>query len=352
MALTESQNSEPCGVAAARGPDREPRPAARLAEGLRRPLDRAADRRRGLPDPRVQRRPDLPVADPARALDGQLRVRHLRLCLDAGAGDRRSGRSRPRHVGAALRAGIHQARRVRPAARLPVAAAAGSRSAARPSSPRPASRRSSCSSRISPATSCCRSRSPARRCRSTALMQMQDGIARSLQLDPRGAAAGLCGAPPHHAGASCRRPICSNFPANAETAVIAVAVALDADRDRPDHRAQPQARARRPARAEGLRGQDLALGFAADPDRRGLLSPAHQHRHRPAAAFPHARRRRRLLRRGQDPGADRLRSFRRVGGGGPPLQRVSRHQGPRPARRNPRPTRSAGRSGRRSRRPW
>ena len=35
-----------------------------------------------LPDPRVQRRPDLSVADPARALDGKLRVRHLRLCLD------------------------------------------------------------------------------------------------------------------------------------------------------------------------------------------------------------------------------------------------------------------------------
>ena len=79
MALTESQN-----------PDRPARmtlagltcACPHLAGRRQRPFARAEVRRRRLPDPRVQRRPDLPVADPARALDGQLRVRHLRLCLD------------------------------------------------------------------------------------------------------------------------------------------------------------------------------------------------------------------------------------------------------------------------------
>ena len=48
----------------------------------------AAARRHGVPDPGRKRGAGLWVAGPVRALDGQLRVRHLRLCLDLGAADR------------------------------------------------------------------------------------------------------------------------------------------------------------------------------------------------------------------------------------------------------------------------
>ena len=60
----------------------------------------------------------LRLAGAVRALDGQLRVRHLCLCLDLGAADRAVARSRPRHRGATLHPGISRAQAVRPAARL------------------------------------------------------------------------------------------------------------------------------------------------------------------------------------------------------------------------------------------
>ena len=165
------------------------------------------------------------------------------------------------------------------------------------------------------------------------LMQMQDGIARSYNWIH------VALLPPYVVRHLIMLTIVSaayllNFPTNAETAVTAVAVALVLTVIGQTFVLNRKL-ARRRARPEGLRGQDLVLGLAADPHRRGLLSPAHQRRHRHAAALPLARRRRRLLRRRQDAGADRLRAFRRVRGGGTPLQRVSRHQRPRAAEEHP-----------------
>ncbi len=69
---------------------------------------------------RVSRRGgDLPVADPAGALDGRRRVRHLHLCLDLAADDRRHRPSRLAAHRAAYHSRIHPAQRPRPAARLP-----------------------------------------------------------------------------------------------------------------------------------------------------------------------------------------------------------------------------------------
>ena len=87
----------------------DPREGPVLARRRQRPLARAEGRRRRVPHPRVQRGPDLPVADPARPLDGQLRVRHLRLCLDLGADDRRPRRPGACHGRAALHSRIHPA---------------------------------------------------------------------------------------------------------------------------------------------------------------------------------------------------------------------------------------------------
>ena len=208
VALTESQNSGRQAWAPLAGLTG---PCPQLAQRFRRPLARAENCRRGLSDPRVQRRPDLPVADPARPLDGQLRVRHLRLCLDPGVGDRRSVRSRVRHFGTTLRAGIcASAARSICCAASSCRAAAGSRSAARLSSRRPASSRSICWSRISRVISCCRSRSRLRRCRVTLgalllpLVPEQGAFAKALDavLAREGRAAQLSAA----MNARCSRP--------------------------------------------------------------------------------------------------------------------------------------------------
>ena len=137
------------------------------------------------------------------------------------------------------------------------------------------------------------------------LMQMQDGIARSYNWIH------VALLPPYVVRHLIMLTIVSaayllNFPATAETAVIAVAVALMLTVIGQTFVLNRKLARAVPPRAEGLRGQDLALGLAADPDRRGLLSAAHQRRHRHAAALPLARRRRGLLRRRQDAGADQL----------------------------------------------
>ena len=75
-------------------------------------LPGAPPRRRRLPYPRRQRAARLHLADPAGALDGRLRVRHLRLRLDLGAADRRHGRPRPRHRRAALHSRIPEHRQL------------------------------------------------------------------------------------------------------------------------------------------------------------------------------------------------------------------------------------------------
>src|ERR1700757_1053431 len=63
--------------------------AARVARGwFKRSVTDAEARRSHFHHPRAQRRPCLSVADPARALDGRLRLRHLCLCLDLGAAAR------------------------------------------------------------------------------------------------------------------------------------------------------------------------------------------------------------------------------------------------------------------------
>ena len=123
---------------------------------------------------------DLPVADPAGALDGRRRVRHLCLCLDLAADGRRHRPSRLAAHRAAHHSRIHPAQRPRRAARLPDrqpldrvchrqplvavlgafavhALDAGARSRHRS----------------------CRSISPASRCRSTRSANMLDGLARS-----------------------------------------------------------------------------------------------------------------------------------------------------------------------------
>ena len=150
--------------------------------------------------------------------------------------------------------------------------AAGSRSAARPSSRRPASSTVHLLRAIPRrATSCCRSRSPSRPCRSTRLMQMQDGIARAYNWIH------VALLPPYVVRHLVMLTIVSaayllNFPDQRRNRGDGGRRGARAHRDRPDLRAQPQACARRRARAEGLRGQDLVLGLAADPHRRRLLS--------------------------------------------------------------------------------
>src|SRR6266545_1595709 len=80
----------------------------------------AAAGRHRVPDPGRERAAGLRLAGAVRALDGRLRVRHLRLCLDLGAVDRAGARSRARHRGAALRSGISRAQAFRSSARLSV----------------------------------------------------------------------------------------------------------------------------------------------------------------------------------------------------------------------------------------
>ena len=110
-------------------------PRQGLADRPQRHVARPADGRRRVPDPRRERRPRLCVAGAARALDGQLRVRRLRLCLDLGAAARRRGRSRPRLLGAALHPGIFRAARSAACCAASSPAAAGSPSASRAASP-------------------------------------------------------------------------------------------------------------------------------------------------------------------------------------------------------------------------
>ena len=112
------------GLVAAQGPD----PRRRAPPG-------AAPDRHGVPDPRRQRGAGFRLPGAARALDGQLRVRHLRLCLDLGAAARPADRPRARHRRATLHSGISRPRHARAAARVhfrqPLARHLASRSASR-----------------------------------------------------------------------------------------------------------------------------------------------------------------------------------------------------------------------------
>ncbi len=76
-------------------------------------------------------------------------------------------------------------------------------------------------------------------------------------------------------------------------------------------------------------------GFAADADGRRLLPDADAHRHPGAAAVPLARRHRNLLRGVEDHRSGVIRLLRGVGRGRAPVHRVSRHRRPRAARRIP-----------------
>ena len=121
--------------------------------------------------------------------------------------------------------------------------------------------------------------------------------------------------------------------------------------DRPDDRAEPQARQPCRARPQGLRFPRLARGLAADPDGRGLLPAAVLHRRAGAAAIPLVGRGRHLFRRREDAGAGLLHSLRDVGDDRasllPNITRSATRRGSRPMSR----TRSSGRSGRRWPRP-
>ena len=93
---------------------------ARLDDRPLGPLARAARRGHRVPDPRRERRAALRLTGAVRALDGLVRVRRLRLCVDLGAAPRRPGRSRHRHRRAALHPGIHRHKPARHAARIPL----------------------------------------------------------------------------------------------------------------------------------------------------------------------------------------------------------------------------------------
>ena len=97
-----------------------------------------------------------------------------------------------------------------------------------------------------------------------ALMQMQDGIARAYNWIH------VALLPPYVVRHLIMLTIVSaayllNFPTNAETAVTAVAVALVLTVIGQTFVLNRKLAQRRRARTEGLRGQDLALGLAADP---------------------------------------------------------------------------------------
>ena len=81
------------------------------AAGQQRTPSHAARRRHGLRRALRQRRAALSFADRARPLDGQLRVRHLRLRLDLGDDPRRRRRPRARRRHHPLRAAIPRERR-------------------------------------------------------------------------------------------------------------------------------------------------------------------------------------------------------------------------------------------------
>ena len=82
-------------------------------------LARAARRRHRVPDPRRERGAALCQPGAVGALDGIVRVRRLRLCLDLGAAARRPGRFRHRDRHAALHSGICRPQGSRDAARIP-----------------------------------------------------------------------------------------------------------------------------------------------------------------------------------------------------------------------------------------
>ena len=95
------------------------RPRAPLALQPFGHLARAARRGRRVPHPRRERGAAVRLPGSVRALDGLVRVRRLRLCVDLGAAARRPDRSRHRDRRAALHSRIHRHQAARHAARLP-----------------------------------------------------------------------------------------------------------------------------------------------------------------------------------------------------------------------------------------
>src|SRR6185312_3666468 len=94
-------------------------PAPRRVDGrLQRSLADAPAGRYDLRHSRRQRRYCLSRADPIGALDGRLRLRHLRVCLDLGASTRQHDGFRHIRVGAEDHSGIPHAWRRRAVARL------------------------------------------------------------------------------------------------------------------------------------------------------------------------------------------------------------------------------------------
>ena len=269
---------------------------AMLADKERQPAG-AARRRQGVSRPRRQRAARARLAGAAGALDGLVRIRHLHLCLDLGADDRRALRHGAVVGGAALHSRIHRAQAVRTCCAAFSPARAGSPSPSPPASALPAWPRCALAAprlddyEIVPLYLACAT------IPIYGLVQVQAGIAQSydwpnLALVPFYIIRQLCitvlvGAA-YFIGAP-TQAVTAMLVALAATWGVTLGQMLVLDR---------RLKAKVPARRQAIRGQDLARHVAADLRGRRLLSAAHLRRHPHARAFSLARRGRGLLRGG------------------------------------------------------
>ena len=259
-----------------------------------------------------------------RPLDGLVRVRRLRLCVDLGAAARRPGRSRHRDRRAALHSGIYRPQAARHAARLPlrrrwlVLAMATVWAALA-------------------ALGIWLFGDHLRFLRDHAALHRLRRPAAVHARPPAGRHGALVRLDQPRADAALRHPLAADDRRDGRGLLAQAADrCLDRDArrdrhhlghgDRPDAGDEPAAETEGRARAEELCGRRVARGLAADLHGGGLLPAAHACRRAAAAAVSRARRGRGLLRGRQDPGAGGVRVVLGLGRDRAQVLRISRRR--------------------------